>query len=89
MKKTIIACGLALLTSACVCDNIRGNEYQPVEQRYAYAQPAQPQQATLTYRSYVQASYTQPVRQQVVYQQPVYQQQVVRQPRCVCQLCGC
>jgi hypothetical protein len=102
MKKTIFVCALALLTGACVCDNGR----ESIQQRY-YEQPAymtqQPQQATVTYRSYVQASYTQPVRQQVVYQQPVqrpvyqqpvyqrrvYPQQVVQQPVCTCRICGC
>ena len=92
MKKTIFVCALALLTGACVCDNGR----ESMQQRY-YEQPAyvaqQPQQATVTYRSYVQASYTQPVRQQVVYQQPVqrpvYQQQVIQQPVCTCRICGC
>ena len=94
MKKTIFVCGLALLTSACVCDNGR----ESMQQRY-YEQPSymtqQPQQATVTYRSYVQASYTQPVRQQVVYQQPVqqrpvYQQQMMQQPMvCTCRFCGC
>ena len=92
MKKTIFVCALALLTGACVCDNGR----ESMQQRY-YEQPAyvaqQPQQATVTYRSYVQASYTQPVRQQVVYQQPVqrpvYPQQVIQQPVCTCRICGC
>ncbi len=93
MKKTIFVCALALLTGACVCDNGR----ESMQQRY-YEQPSymtqQPQQATVTYRSYVQASYTQPMRQQVVYQQPVYQrpvyqQQVVQQPVCTCRICGC
>lgn len=97
MKKTVFICGLALLTAACTCDYAREREYQDAEQ-YAYEQPVapQPQQATITYRSYVQASYSRPVRQQVVYkqpvqvvrpvvvQQPVVQQPVMQQPTCPC-----
>ena len=101
MKKTIFVCGLALLTSACACDC---SDVREVEPRYAYeqeyAQPA-PQQATLTYRSYVQASYSRPVQQQVVYQpvmvqqpRPVMVQQPVMQHTCPCAQrrtcpCGC
>ena len=92
MKKTIFICGLALLTAACTCNNAREYDYQP-EAQYGYMQPAyaQPQQATLTYRSYVQASYTRPVQQQVVYQpvmmqqpRPMLIQQPVQQPVCPC-----
>ena len=102
MKKTLFICGLALLTSACVCENAR--EYNR-QQAYAYEQPTYgmvqpaPQQATVTYRSYVQASYSQPVRQQVVYQPVMVQPRpvmiqprpVMQQPTCACQhrTCPC
>ena len=101
MKKTVFICGLALLTAACTCDYAREREYQPEEQYgYEYAQPA-PQQATITYRSYVQASYSKPVQPRVVYQpvmvqqpRPVMIQQPAPQPICPCQQhrtcpCGC
>ena len=103
MKKTVFICGLALLTSACACDCADVREYRE-PQTYAYEQPAAqpaPQQATITYRSYVQASYTKPMRPQVVYQpvmvqqpRPVMMQQPAPQPICPCQQhrtcpCGC
>ncbi len=107
MKKTVFICGLALLTAACTCNNDREYDYQP-QDPYAYEQPEMaqpaPQQATITYRSYVQASYSRPVQQQVVYkpvpvmvQQPrpvMVQQPVAQQPACPCAQrrtcpCGC
>ena len=101
MKKTVFICGLALLTGACACDCGNVREYnQPEQYGYEYAQPA-PQQATLTYRSYVQASYSRPVQQKVVYKpvmvqqpRPVMIQQPVQQPVCPCAQrrtcpCGC
>lgn len=89
MKKTVFICGLALLTAACTCNNTREYEYQPEQYGYEYAQPA-PQQATLTYRSYVQASYSRPVQQQVVYQpvmvqpRPAMIQRPMMQHACPC-----
>ncbi len=105
MKKTMFICGLALLTAACTCDYARERDYQP--QEYAYAEPSytNSQQATITYRSYVQASYSRPVQQQIVYQQVpmmvqqqyrpmMMQQPVMQRPSCPCAQhrtcpCGC
>ena len=83
MKKTVFICGMALLTAACTCPNNYTREYSPEAQyRSGQAGYTQPQQATITYRSYVQASYTRPVKQQVVYQPVMVQQRpiMVQQP---------